>query len=98
MDSMASLPYIEWLEDVLKEIVETNPRAISVEMVQEDNTTSTRYYNMTTFDRALVIATIQEAQIMDTIADNREAILEILSEEEEDDDDSPPDDTPCQAE
>ena len=83
MDSMASLPYIDWLEDVLKEIVEDKPRAISVEMVKEDGTTSTRYYNMTTFDRALVMATIQEAQIMDIIADNREAIVDILNNEEE---------------
>jgi hypothetical protein len=84
-------PYFSWLESVIQDIASENPKAISIEVVLEDGTCSTRYYNCTTSDRAMMIAAMNEAQIMDTIADHREEILELLNDVEGDDDDDAPD-------
>lgn len=95
-----SSPYFSWLESVIRDIASENPKAISIEVVLDDGSCSTRYFNCNRGDRALMMAAMEEAQIIETIADYKEEILEILNGEEEGeegdilpDDDSMPDDT-----
>lgn len=80
-----SSPYFSWLESVIRDIASENPKAISIEVVLEDGTCSTRYYNCNRGDRALMMAAMEEAQIMNTIEDYRDEIWEILTSEEDDD-------------
>lgn len=87
-----SHPYFSWLESVIRDIASENPKAISIEVVLDDGSCSTRYFNCNRGDRALMMAAMEEAQIIETIADYKEEILEILNGEGEDDD-SMPDDT-----
>lgn len=83
MDNMEGNPFFEWLENVLRDIVEEHPKSVSIESVDDDGNVATRYFNVNRGDRALMMAAMQEAQIMDTISDYREEIVEILNSEDE---------------
>ena len=85
-------PYFSWLESVIRDIASENPKAISIEVVLDDGSCSTRYFNCNRGDRALMMAAMEEAQIIETIADYKEEILEILNGEGEEDDDTLPED------
>lgn len=77
-------PYYEWLEAVMAELAKSEVRAISLEVVYEDGTVSTQYWNVNRGDRALMMAAMEEAQIMDTIADNRDVLMQILEMDDDD--------------
>lgn len=82
-------PYYEWLESVMEELAKRDVRAISLEVVYEDGTASTQYWNVNRGDRALMMAAMEEAQVMETLMDNRDMLMAILEgddEEEEDED------------
>jgi hypothetical protein len=81
-------PYYEWLEAVMGELAKSEVKAISLEVVYDDGTVSTQYWNVNRGDRALMMAAMEEAQIMDTIADNRDVLMAILEGEDEEDDDT----------
>jgi hypothetical protein len=81
-------PYYEWLEAVMENLAKNEIKAISLEVVYDDGTVSTQYWNVNRGDRALMMAAMEEAQIMDTIADNRDVLMAILEGEDEEDDDT----------
>jgi len=81
-------PYYEWLEAVMENLAKNEIKAISLEVVYDDGTCSTQYWNVNRGDRALMMAAMEEAQIMDTIADNRDVLMAILEGEDEEDDDT----------
>lgn len=83
-------PYYEWLESVMTDLASERVKAISLEIVNEEGEVSTQYWNCNRGDRALMMAAMEEAQIMDTLMDNRDVLLAIiegeeLEEEEEED-------------
>lgn len=85
-------PYYEWLESVMTDLASERVKAISLEIVNEEGEVSTQYWNCNRGDRALMMAAMEEAQIMDTLMDNRDILLSIiegeeLEEEEEEDGD-----------
>ena len=102
MDKLENSPYFSWLESVIRDIVENEPVAVSIETVYKDGRAASRFYNVDRGDRALMMAAMMEAQVMETLEDNRGKVLEILGIEvedgEDDDPDSPPDDTAYQPE
>ena len=51
----SSKPFASWLEQSIKELMEANPIAIAMEMVNEDGMISTCYYNTSPNDRACMI-------------------------------------------
>lgn len=83
MDELENRPFLEWLESVLRDIVTEKPKSVSIEVVDEEGNVATRYFNTNRGDRALMMAAMQEAQIMDTICDYRDEIVEILNAEED---------------
>ena len=85
MDEFEAQEYFHWLEGVMRELSVMEVKAISIEVVESDGSTSTRYWNTTTSDRAMMMAAMEEAQVVDLIADNREMILALLNGEEDDD-------------
>lgn len=80
-------PYYEWLESVMEELAKSEVRAISLEVAYEDGTVSTQYWNVNRGDRALMIAAMEEAQVMETLMDNRDILLAILEGDDEEDED-----------
>ncbi len=82
-------PYYDWLESVMTDLAAENVRAISMEVVNEEGECSTQYWNVSRGDRALMMVAMEEAQIMETLMDNRDELLAILEgdDEEEDEDD-----------
>lgn len=80
-------PYYEWLESVMEELAKSEVRAISLEVVHEDGTVSTQYWNVNRGDRALMIAAMEEAQVMETLMDNRDMLLAILEDDDEEGED-----------
>lgn len=79
-------PYYEWLESVMTELAAESVKSISIEIVNEDGEVSTQYWNCNRGDRALMMAAMEEAQIMETLMDNRDILMAIIEGEEEDDD------------
>lgn len=81
-------PYYEWLESVMTDLAAENVKSISIEIMNEDGECSTQYWHVSRGDRALMMAAMEEAQIMDTLMDNRDMLLAILegNDEEEDED------------
>lgn len=83
-------PYYDWLESVMEELSKSEVKAISLEVVCEDGTVSTQYWNVNRGDRAMMMAAMEEAQVMETLMDNRDVLMAILEGEgdEDDNDDS----------
>lgn len=79
-----SYPYYEWLEEVMKEMADGDVRAISIETVDKEGQVSSSFWNVNRGDRALMMAAMQEAQVMDTIADNRDILMQILEMDDDD--------------
>lgn len=75
-------PYYEWLESVMTDLASERVKAISLEIVNEEGEVSTQYWNCNRGDRALMMAAMEEAQIMDTLMDNRDVLLAIIEGEE----------------
>lgn len=80
-------PYYEWLETVMEELAKSEVRAISLEVVHENGEVSTQYWNCNRGDRALMMAAMEEAQVMETLMDNRDVLLAILEGDDEEDED-----------
>lgn len=79
-------PYYEWLESVMTDLAAENVKSISIEIVNEDGDCSTQYWNCNRSDRALMMAAMEEAQILETLMDNRDILMAIIEGEEEDED------------
>ena len=80
-------PYYGWLESVMTGMAAENVKAISLEIVNEEGEVSTQYWNVNRGDRALMMAAMEEAQIMETLMDNRDILLKILEGEDEEEED-----------
>ena len=88
----AALPFAEWLEQSIQEMVAANPVAIAMEMVMEDGFVSTCYYNTSPNDRACMIDAMHDDARFEFIRENRDEIRAMLSDDyvdEEDDGDEP---------
>lgn len=79
-------PYYDWLEGVMTDLAAEKVKAISLEVVNEAGEVSTQYWNVNRGDRALMMAAMEEAQIMETLMDNRDILMAIIEGEEEDED------------
>lgn len=86
--SVKEYPYYSWLEAVMEELAAENVKAISLEIVNEAGEVSTQYWNCNRGDRALMMAAMEEAQIMDTLMDNRDVLLAIIAGEMEDEEEA----------
>ena len=85
-DDWTEKPFASWLEDTIRELVNANPVAIAMEMVDETGLVSTCYYNVSCNDRACMIDAMRDDTRWEWLYDNREEIRAILSEDGDDDD------------
>lgn len=80
------LPFAGWLERSIKELVDANPVAIAMEMVDKQGIVSTCYYNTSPNERACMIDAMRDDARWEWLYGNKEEIMAILSDEGEDDD------------
>ena len=78
-----TLPYAEWLETCISELVKATPVAIAMEMVAEDGLVSTCYYNTSPNDRACMIDAMRDDARFEFIKNNADEILAMLNGEDD---------------
>lgn len=83
MAAWEDAPYVKWLEDIVREMVEIEPESIAMEMIGADDKTYTCYWETSADDRARMISAMQDDDRMEWVRENREAIKEILGEDGE---------------
>lgn len=84
-DEFSDKPYAPWLETVIRDLVDIDPLAISIQMRDADGKTYTCYWNMNADDRAIIADAIQQDRLLELIRDLKDDILGILNDEEDDD-------------
>ena len=75
---------MEWLENVVREMVEIDPRSIAMEMIDENGSVSTCYYNTSQNDRSVMIDAMRDDDRFEWLANNREEIKSILFDDDDD--------------
>ena len=85
-DDWTEKPYAGWLEQSIKELVDANPVAIAMEMVDEQGLVSTCYYNTSPNDRACMIDAMHDDNRWEWLINNRTEVKAILDDEGVDDD------------
>ena len=78
-----TLPYAEWLETCISELVKATPVAIAMEMVGVDGNVLTCYYNTSPKDRACMIDAMRDDARFEFIKNNADEILAMLNGEDD---------------
>lgn len=94
-EDWTALPFAQWLEECIREMIKARPVAIGMEMVGEDGLVSTCYYNVSPNDRACMVDAMRDDTMWDFIRGNREEIRAILSDDYVDEEND--EDEPCEA-
>ena len=88
MEDVTKSAYAEWLEEVIKDIMQYKPERLGVCMLLPDGGTYTNYFgDCGHMDKALMGYTMNLDAIMEVTTANAKEILE-AAEEEQDGDDS----------
>ena len=83
---LAAKPYAHWVEDMVQELFNIDPDAISMQMRDADGQTYTCYWECSRDDRACMIGAMQDDDLLDFLAVNKDVVAEILNGEEDDED------------
>ena len=86
MTDIKEAPYAEWLEGVLREMLDLEPQSIAVVMLMPDRTRGTAYWNIDDVDLAVMMDAIAEDKYLGWIRNNREELLMELNSEDGDED------------
>ena len=78
-----TLPYAEWLETCISELVKATPVAIAMEMVGVDGNVLTCYYNTSPNDLACMIDAMRDDARFEFIKNNADEILAMLNGEDD---------------
>ena len=88
MERWEDAPWVGWLEETLRGMVEADPVCVAIEMIDADGRVDTGYWMCDANDRAQMIRAMQDDDRMEWVKENRDAILAVLndgdSDEEED--------------
>ena len=82
-EEFSNLPFAEWLEDTIKNLVESNPKHICVTAILPDETVGTAYWMCDARDKAILAHNIQADVTLDIIEANIGEIKRMLEEAEE---------------
>ena len=80
MEDITKQPYAEWLEDILKLLVERKPTSICVMGIGEDRGVVKGYWNTSESDKAIYGWTIQQDLTMGAIRANIKEIKRMLDQ------------------
>ena len=84
MADIESSPFSGWLEGVVRDMYDIEPRCIEMAMRDSEGRVYTAYWQMDSNDRACIIDAMQDDRLMDFLRNNKEMILEMLNEDDED--------------
>lgn len=70
MKKINELPYAQWLEDALRDMVDFPVESIYIVTKMKDGVTSSTYYNCNMNDKLLFAGLIQQDAMMDTLRVN----------------------------
>lgn len=86
MPDYSEKPYAQWIESIARELFDIDPAAIAVEMRDASGQTYTCYWEVSRDDRACMIGAMQDDDLLDFIAVNKDVISDILNGEDGDED------------
>lgn len=81
--SITEMPYAEWLEHSLRDIVTFPVRGIALAITTEEGDTYTNYYNASMTDKLVISGLIQQDATLDMMVAN--GIVEYQDEDEDED-------------
>ena len=82
----ADKPYAQWIEDTIQQLFDIDPTAIAMEMRDAAGQTYTCYWECSRDDRACMIGAMQDDDLLDFLAVNKDVVAEILNGEEDGED------------
>lgn len=83
MTDITKLPYAEWLEESVGEIIKAQPEQIGIVAICPDGRTLTGYYNADATAMAMMAHTINADAVMDVVVNNIGMVRDALDELEE---------------
>ena len=86
MVDLNELPYVDWLEQSLQNIVGKPVRSICIMTKFDDDEIGTGYYDCSVADKILFAGFLQQDAMLDTMRENG-----YIDEEEDDDEEDPED-------
>lgn len=78
---VSRLPYAAWLEDTIRDLVESKPKRICIAAIMPDQSVGTAYYDCSAQDKAIFAHNIQVDITMDVIEANIGEIKEMMEED-----------------
>lgn len=85
-EEFAQLPYAQWLDDTMMQLLEINPVCITINAITDDGEVLSGYWNCNANSRAIIMDAMKNDSLLEYIEDNKDTILKILNGEEEDED------------
>lgn len=86
--NLKELPYAQWLEETIQDIVKFPIKGIALSLILEDGAIYSNYYNIPTLDKLTIAGTIQQDAMYDSLKANgliKEVDEEVESDGEEED-------------
>ena len=80
--NLKDLPYAQWLEDVVQDIVKLPVKGIAISLVLEDGSVYSNYHNIFALDKLTIAGTIQQDAMYDSMRAN--GLIKNVDEEEDD--------------
>ena len=85
-EEFAQLPYAQWLDDTMMQLLDINPVCITINAITDDGEVLSGYWNCNANSRAIIMDAMRNDSLLEYIEDNKDTILEILNREEDDED------------
>lgn len=88
MEDIRQSPYAEWLEMILRDIMELKPKQIGICMILDDGEAATAYWGEVSYADKMAMANHMTVDgVMKVVMSNADTIVEAAEEMEEEDED-----------
>lgn len=68
--NLKELPYAQWLEDTIQDIVKLPVKGIALSLILEDGSVYSNYYKVSALDKLTIAGTIQQDSMYDSLRAN----------------------------
>lgn len=82
--NLKDLPYAQWLEDTIQDIVQLPVKGIAISLVLEDGSVYSNYHNIPALDKLTIAGTIQQDSMYDSMRAN--GLIKNADDEEDESD------------
>ena len=82
--NLKELPYAQWLEDTIQDIVKLPVKGIALSLILEDGSVYSNYYKVPALDKLTIAGTIQQDSMYDSLRAN--GLINDVDEEEDESD------------